>query len=180
MIKANEIAGLKAELTELNVKCQSARDNEVRYALQRSRLEAERTQLLVKLIEEVTVKPIVPTVTPRQLQKQPASAIPPEEDDDGLAVPEAKHKWKPDDLPSVREMVETVLTDASPKWLRPKQITDRIRQAWWPDIPSHRAASVAWGLARIGQIEKRGNRYRLKLNRHARETTTGLGNGATG
>jgi hypothetical protein len=117
--------------------------------------KAERTQLLVKLIEEVTVKPIVPTVTPRQLQKQPASAIPPEENDDGLAVPEAKHKWKPDDLPSVREMVETVLTDASPKWLRPKQITDRIRQAWWPDIPSNRAASVAWGLARIGQIEKR-------------------------
>ena len=46
----DEVAQLKAELAELNTKCQLARDNEVRYALQRSRLEAERAQLLVKLV----------------------------------------------------------------------------------------------------------------------------------
>jgi hypothetical protein len=46
---SDEITRLKAELVELNTKCQLARDNEVRFALQRSRLEAERTQLLVKL-----------------------------------------------------------------------------------------------------------------------------------
>jgi hypothetical protein len=48
---ATEIAQLKAELTDLNTKCQLARDNEIRFALQRGRLEAERTQLLVKFIE---------------------------------------------------------------------------------------------------------------------------------
>ena len=50
----DEIARLKAELAELNTKCQLARDNEVRYALQRSRLEAERAHLLVKLVEATT------------------------------------------------------------------------------------------------------------------------------
>ena len=56
---SDEITRLKAELVELNTKCQLARDNEVRFALQRSRLEAERTQLLVKLVEAVA-----PTATP--------------------------------------------------------------------------------------------------------------------
>lgn len=33
---SDEITRLKAELVELNTKCQLARDNEVRFALQRS------------------------------------------------------------------------------------------------------------------------------------------------
>jgi hypothetical protein len=51
---ATEIAQLKANLTDLNMKCQLARDNEVRFALQRGRLEAERASLLVKMIETLT------------------------------------------------------------------------------------------------------------------------------
>jgi hypothetical protein len=47
----DEIAQLKAALVELNTKCLLARDNEIRYALQRSRLEAERTEMMVKLVE---------------------------------------------------------------------------------------------------------------------------------
>ena len=47
----DEIAKIKSDLNDLNMKCQLARDNEVRFALQRGRLEAERTQLLVKMIE---------------------------------------------------------------------------------------------------------------------------------
>ena len=57
---ANDIAQLKADLNDLNMKCQLARDNEVRFALQRGRLEAERTNLLVKMIEALS--PTTPTV----------------------------------------------------------------------------------------------------------------------
>jgi hypothetical protein len=46
-----DIAKLRAELEELNLKCQQARDGEVRYGLQRSRLEAERAQLLARMVE---------------------------------------------------------------------------------------------------------------------------------
>ena len=40
----DDIVRLKTELNDLNVKCQLARDNEIRFALQRSRLEAEHCQ----------------------------------------------------------------------------------------------------------------------------------------
>jgi hypothetical protein len=53
---------LRSELADLNEKCQQARDLEVRYALQRSRLEAERASLLVRLVETtvMTAAPVVP------------------------------------------------------------------------------------------------------------------------
>jgi hypothetical protein len=41
---------LRVELDELNVKCQQARENEIR-ALQRSRVEAERAVLLAQIAE---------------------------------------------------------------------------------------------------------------------------------
>ena len=48
---SDDVAKLKAELDALNLQCQLARDHEIRYALQRSRLEVERTKLLVKLMD---------------------------------------------------------------------------------------------------------------------------------
>ena len=175
MLKTNEVAGLKAGLSELNMKCQLARDNEVRFALQRGRLEAERAMLLIKLMETMVAELVQPA----------APALPiveaSENDDDELpAAPEAKHKWKPAGLPTYQQMVQAVLEGAAPKWLKPKQITAAIRKTWWPDIPPHKAASTAWGMAQTGKLEKRGSRYRLKLNGYAREAAIGHGNGAIG
>jgi hypothetical protein len=48
---SDETAKLKAELEALNLQCQLARDHEIRHALQRTRLETSRMQLLVRLIE---------------------------------------------------------------------------------------------------------------------------------
>ena len=59
---AEDITQLKVELNDLNVKCQLARDNEIRFALQRSRLEAERAKLLVRIMEAMAATPAAPAV----------------------------------------------------------------------------------------------------------------------
>ena len=163
---------LKADLTELNMKCQLARDSEVRFALQRGRLEAVRASLLVKIIEAVEVKQSAP---PRSPSVQPAVEL--EEDDEELPA-EAKRKLKPDGLPTYQEMVRTVLEHVSPRWLAPRQMTAMIRQTWWANIAANKAASTAWGMARRGMIDKKGKRYRIKPNGHARDAAASVSNGA--
>lgn len=178
MVEAIGFAGLKAELSELNMKCQLARDNEVRFALQRGRLEAERATLLAKMIEAVEARQTTPTVILPPLPTKSTAALALPEDDDEEPVAETRHKHKPDGLPTYQRMVQTVLDNAAPRWLAPRQMTAIIQQTWWSDIPANKAASVAWGMARTGMIDKRGSRYRAKLNGHAREATTPSGNGA--
>ena len=162
---------LKADLNELNMKCQLARDSEVRFALQRGRLEAERASLLVKIIEAVGARQSAPPPLP------PVQPIVEVEEDDGEQVPGAKHRLKPDGLPTYQEMVRTVLERAAPRWLAPKQMTAMIQATWWPDIAANKAASTAWGMAQRGMIEKRGKRYRIKPNGHARADAANVGNG---
>jgi hypothetical protein len=58
------MTALKVELERLNQACQLARDNEVRYALQRGRLEAERAQLLVKLMDAMAAPAASPVPGP--------------------------------------------------------------------------------------------------------------------
>ena len=163
---------LKTELNDLNMKCQLARDNEVRFALQRGRLEAERASLLVKIIEAVEANQSAPAPLPAMqpvIESEEADEEPPTE---------AGHKHKPDGLPTYQEMVRTVLEHVSPRWLAPRQMTAMIQQTWWSDIPANKAASTAWGMARAGMIEKRGKRYRIKPNGHARDAAAGVSNGA--
>jgi hypothetical protein len=164
---------LKADLNELNMKCQLARDNEVRFALQRGRLEAERASLLVKMIEAVEAERPAPPPVPAM---QPD--IESEEDDEELAV-ELGRRGKPPGLPTYEQMVHRVLEHVSPRWLAPKQMTAMIQQTWWPGIAANKAASTAWGMARRGKIDKKGRRYRIKQpNGHVRDATAGISNGA--
>jgi hypothetical protein len=156
---SGEIAKLKAELEALNLQCQLARDHEVRYALQRSRLEAERVKLLIRLYDaSPTVAPnaaeaVAPTVA--------APATPESIPDATLAAPSVS---KPHGLPSVPEMILQALVDAT-DGLRPRDITQTIRREWWCDMPADRVPVTAFRMAKEGRLAKDGNRYKL-LNRH--------------
>ena len=59
---SDEVMKIKAELQILNGRVQAERNDEVRHGLQRGRLEAERTQLLVKLIEAMAPAATAPAV----------------------------------------------------------------------------------------------------------------------
>lgn len=173
------VVELKAELVELNQKCQLARDNEVRYALQRSRLEAERAQLLVKLMDAQLaasapaepcaepVRPVAP-LAPSKLNGR-AVFVPaePEAPAGQQQQPYARPTHKPDGLPTYQQMVQQILDDAAPKWLAPRDMTAIIRQTWWSGVPRHKAASTAWTMARAGILDSRGGCYRAKPNGHA-------------
>jgi hypothetical protein len=152
----DEVAKLRAELTQLNVQCQLARDHEVRYALQRGRLEAERTQLLVKMIDALGAQQPLPEVAPPKIVTV------------GIApAPKTRQTRKPPGLPTVTSMIEIVLRDAK-SGLRPKQVSAFIRQKWWPDVPSSHINSALWHLARDGHLQKHGSHYRLpRANGHA-------------
>ena len=73
---------------------------------------------------------------------------------------DARRKHKPDGLPSVATMVETVLRDA-PGGLRPCDITAAIRQRWWADLSGPVVSSTVWHMAERGRLAKTGSTYRL-------------------
>lgn len=177
----DEIAQLKADLTDLNMKCQLARDNEVRFALQRGRLEVERTNLLVKMIEVLaptaaasTAAPatspapynitLSPALTcPRGREAPAAIPVTLREPSSKQTKPAGRQKPKPKNLPTTEEMIFAVLDGAG--WQRPNQITAAIRARYWKEAPRNAAPPVAWRLGRDGRLEKGDDGYRLPVSK---------------
>ena len=150
-----EVAKLKAELEALNLQCQLARDNEIRYALQRTRLETGRMQLMLKIVDAIapSTRSAVEVPSP---QPVPTPRLPEAGNGDGTEKP-----IKPEGLPTCAEMVLAVLKDAGPGGLRPPQVTRVARKRWWPDMPTERAAQTMYAMAKAGRLRKHGVRYRL-------------------
>lgn len=156
----DEFTRLRAELDELNLKCQTARDNEVRYALQRSRLEAERAKLLVRMMETMAPTSAVAPTAPYRVvvQAAPVSPTAPTPVRGSAAVEDTvadAGRVKP-------AMVEAVLQDA-PKGLRPCEIRAAIQKYWWPDAPRTWVSSVVWHMGQKGRLAKNGSLYRLAV-----------------
>jgi hypothetical protein len=157
-----DVAQLKAELNDLNVKCQLARDNEIRFALQRSRLEAERAKLLVKIMEAMaaTPAPAVAPAAPYHVVVQQAPITPPAAPTHGTVAvtdtpAEVGRHNKPADV-TVPDMVEAVLQNA-PQGLRPCEITAAIQEHYWPEAPRTWVSSVVWHMGQKGRLAKTGN-----------------------
>jgi hypothetical protein len=178
----DEIARLKAALVELNTQCQLARDNEVRYALQRGRLEAERAQLLVKLMDvraALAPTPVLEAASPpyRIIVHEPTTASP--FDAAGVngapaivttftdvasvaAAGAERRKGKPPGLPPMTTMVLAALNDAAQHGhgLTPREVGTVIQQKWWPTAkqPAFRAIS-GWvcRMAKEGQLIRDGS-----------------------
>jgi hypothetical protein len=151
---ADEIAQLKAALAALNTQCQLARDNEVRHALQRGRLEAERAQLLVKLMEALAAPAelVVPPL-PVIIREPSPPAIPA-----GPAPASTRRTQRPEGLPTTASMVVTALREAG-KPSRPKEIAAYIRKRWWPDMSVSVISPVVWHMAQDGRLTSHQGRY---------------------
>jgi hypothetical protein len=172
----DEVIRLRTELDELNLKCQTARDNEVRYALQRSRLEAERAKLLVKLVEATatTAVPAAVLAAPYRVVLQTPTPVP-----DNVAVlrslPTAhpvdpRRKHKPAGLPSIATMIAAVLKE-TPN-LRPPEIADFVRKRWWPELQTPVISTTVWRMVRSGHLTQQDGRYALNGTSH-RENGSG-------
>jgi hypothetical protein len=174
---SDEVAKLRTDLEALNLQCQLARDQEIRYALQRSRLEADRVRLLTKLVDAQSSSvqgvqaPATRSAYTVVVSAPPAARPVPmagNADTNGTAHA-IRQRHKPPGLPTVATMVMAVLSRGStPKQgMAPRDITQVIRREWWQNVRSAHVNSTAWRLATKGRLENNGGRYRL--NGHADE-----------
>jgi hypothetical protein len=175
---------LKTALENLNRQCQLARDNELRYAVQRSRLEAERAVVLAEAVAALQDKASEPSgpasqigpVTAQQngyrisiaAAKMPLLRLPPLPSSAEVSTPSIPAKsCKPAGLPSVAKMIVAVLEDAAKDGyhgLRPCDLAEVVRKTWWRDVQTKVVNTTAWQMARDGKLAKDGALY--KLNGH--------------
>lgn len=176
---SDEIATLKAELQVLSGRIQAERNDEVRHGLQRGRLEAERAQLLVKLVEAMTpaattavASPAVASAAPYNILMSPLTC--PKGREVSAAIPvtmrtpapsrasgKRKHNPKPQGLETMETMILAVLQSGD--WMRPNRVTQAIRDRYWPSAPRNSAPPVMWRMGRDGHLEKGELGYRLPV-----------------
>jgi hypothetical protein len=159
----DEITQLKTQLAELNTKCQLARDNEVRFALQRGRLEAERTQLVVKMMEAMASQATPTPATPPEVNASPYRVVVGSQEPTSSAPPRRtppRRTPKPEGTPTVTEMVATAI-QALGKPSRPVEITTYINGRWWPGVTTQDVGPVVWRMAQGGRLSHSGGRYGL-------------------
>jgi len=71
---------------------------------------------------------------------------------------------KPDNIPSMPEMIEGALKDAAANGrdgLEPKEMTDFIRKMWWPSVRGESVSPIAWRMVNQGRLKKKGEKYKL-------------------
>lgn len=93
------------------------------------------------------LKPAIPRIRPGIVVKLPASK-------------------KPDNIPTVPDMIIKVLEDVQANLLEdgitPEAILAEIRRRWWPEARSNDVGPIAWRMAvKEGRLEKIGSLYSL-------------------
>ena len=148
----DEVGKLKAELHSVNCRIQAERNDEIRHALNRTRLENERAQTLVKLMDALAAFAALPVVAP-ELPPPPPMPVCAE-------VQAVRRKLKPDGLPPMSVMIVTAL-QASGKAQRPVDIANYVRQRWWPTLATPAVNSQVWHMAKVGKLICRDGYYGL-------------------
>jgi hypothetical protein len=69
---------------------------------------------------------------------------------------------KPENAPTMPNMIEEVLRRQvlfGLPGLKPKEITDKIRELWWPEAPTTSVSPIAWRMWRDGRLVKTDDVY---------------------
>jgi len=97
-------------------------------------------------------------VTERTLARILGVALP----DTGSQAPQAgKAGGKPKKLPSIYQMMLSLLADAPNRSLETPEIIRLIRERWWPSAERNDIAPTLWRLAKMGKLKKDGIGYAL-------------------
>jgi hypothetical protein len=186
---SDEIDRIKADLHRLNCHIVAERNDEVRHMLQRSRLERERAEAQVKLMDAVIAACVAPVmVAPKEpaiqigpanmtqqngsngqngyritlaAAKMPSLRLPPLPE---ISPPIPAKSRKPEGLPSIAKMIMAALENAAKHGqagLKPGELTKFVRQTWWPEVRGEIVCSTAWHLAKAGKLAKDGAIYKL-------------------
>jgi hypothetical protein len=152
----------RQRLDDLNRQIQVQRNVEMHAAMERARLETQRVELMSQMLTSSVAPPA--TITPMSPYRVVLQTPAPDKVSQPLPNPptspvDARHKYKPADLPSIATMITAVLKE-TPN-LRPPEIADFIRKQWWPDLPTPTVSTTAWRMVRSGHLTKTGSTYRL-------------------
>lgn len=167
---ADAIARAKDEIFALGRKIEVARNEELRFGQQRTRLEAERSRIqafvdMCEMAQRFDVAPIhagQPAVTvtspDNRLSGSKLRTV---------AYPKAKPRYsptKPKGAPTVARMIVAALEDAASRGhpqLQPREIADFVRGKWWPNVGGSSISTAAWRMAQNGRLQSNGGLYRL-------------------
>jgi len=71
---------------------------------------------------------------------------------------------KPPNIPTLPEMIREILkstNQSSPVSLTPKEMAEKIRLLWWPEVTPTEVSPIAWRMAQRGELAKDGSVYSL-------------------
>jgi hypothetical protein len=77
---------------------------------------------------------------------------------------------KPDGVPTIPEMITTILERAAAQGhraLQPKFFLRLIQSEWWPEAPSEHIGPTLWRMAKAGRLNKEGDYYSLPQTNEA-------------
>lgn len=184
------IARAKSDIVELDRKISVVTAEESRLATQRSGMESERERIraFVEMYYRYTGTAEIedvgdPPVPTHEAQDLNGAAIPPPAppmarpiiQEPGVkrvkALTSRKsgkrrqpvHR-KPKDAPTMNEMITLSLQDAQSRGaigLEPKDMTEFIRQKWWPHVKGSAVGPIAWRMADQHKLRKIGDLYAL-------------------
>jgi hypothetical protein len=162
---ADAIARAKDEIFALGRKIEVARNEELRFGQQRTRLEAERSRIqafvdMCEMAQRFDVAPIH--------AGQPAVTVTSPDNRLSGSTPKAKPRYsptKPKGAPTVARMIVAALEDAASRGqsqLQPREITEFVRRKWWPNVGGSSISTAVWRMAQNGRLQSNGGGlYRL-------------------
>ena len=149
------IARAKADIAEYDRKINVIRNEEARLESQRRQMESEREriQAFVEMYERYAGRTVEVAKMSDQTSAQKISPLPAKKQKVLL-------ERKPEGIPPMTEMITTALKVAG-RGLEPREMTEFIREKWWPHVKGESVSPIAWRMARLGQLKKEGSVYML-------------------
>jgi hypothetical protein len=147
------IGRAKADIAEFDRKINVIRNEEARLESQRRQMESERDriQAFVEMYERYAGSGSTQT-------NEPTEDVP--------AVRSMKRvrlrflDRKPKDIPPMTEMIVAAIK-SNGRGLEPREMTEFIRDKWWPHVKGESVGPIAWRMSRAGQLRKEGSFYML-------------------
>jgi hypothetical protein len=150
------VARAKADIAELDRRINTVMTEEARLAQQRLVMERERDRIraFVEMYQRYTE---LPPGKPAVIVKAPAQ---PKKARPRLVLLDRK----PANIPPMSEMIETAIKEAvgeGRKGMEPREMTEFIRNKWWPNVKGESVSPIAWRMSKNGQLKKDGALYKL-------------------
>lgn len=120
---------------------------------------------IAALQDELPELDVAARVISRLGRQEPSQTV--LEIEDGIPLPPVPPHAKPANIPTMPDMIITVLGMPAVSLyggLEPADIRDLIAKKWWPEVRPDVVGPIAWRMWKRGQLRKNGTKYLLPKN----------------